>query len=779
MTAARRQTQSQPILRIPILRNAVSLAFLFATTFCAFAQPAAEKLARPTPQQVAWHDCEIGMFICLDPCTWQDREYDNQSTPLEKINPEKLDTDQWVSAAEAMGAKYIVFVAKHTGGFCWWQTDTTDYGVRNIPWRGGKGDVMKDLAESCRKRGVKLGVYLSPADDQFSAGGGGRCKTPEAQERYDKIFRQQLTELLSRYGEMFEVWFDGSSITDVGDLLKQYCPKAMVFQGPYATIRWVGNEDGVAPYPNWNSLPLARAKSGVATGVDGHPDGDAWMPNECDARIRSTWFWNSHNAHTLKSVEQLMAMYHQSVGRGAVLLLNIAPDTTGLMPAADVRRTAEFGAEIRRRFGRSIAETSGQGEVVELDLGKPTRIDHVITMENILEGERVREYGIEGLVGGQWTELCCGSSIGHKKIDQFSPTEVSKVRLRVVKSAAEPQVRKLAVYSVSRSEGGPAPHQTSNPASFTDMHLGLFAHYMYVGKPYQWGATEWADGTMAKSLDELADNLDVEDFAATAAAMRAQYVIFTTWHANMNVLYPSVVMKRHLPGHCSRRDAVGDLIQALKARNIRTVLYIHPSDAGPDFTREDQDRVGWNDGAPFRRWNDFINEVVAEVVDRYGKDVSGYYIDGGLPEQVDAPRLRKTILDRQPAAWLIQNSGLNRACVDYGARERMEPPYPSTTWLRCQTITDEWWARRATVQWQPEQAYRYTILQAALTGRMGGGVTWSFGPRPGGKWEQGVPAFCERLGVLVDRAGASLFGTRPSRAYVTKGRRIGRPRVHR
>ena len=143
-------------------------------------------------------------------------------------------------------------------------------------------------------------------------------------------------------------------------------------------------------------------------------------------------------------------MYYQSVGRGAVLLLNIAPDTTGLMPAADVQRAAEFGAEIRRRFGRSIAETSGQGEVVELDLGKSTRIDHVITMENILEGERVREYVIEGLVSGQWKELCCGSSIGHKKIDQFSPTEVSKVRLRVVKSAAEPQIRKLAVYD----EGG-------------------------------------------------------------------------------------------------------------------------------------------------------------------------------------------------------------------------------------------------------------------------------------------------------------------------------------
>jgi alpha-L-fucosidase len=428
------------------------------------AQPTEVKLARPTPEQAAWHDCEIGVFVHVGPATWQDSEYDTLATPLEKINPEKLDTDRWVATAEAMGAKYIVFVAKHTGGFCWWQTDTTDYGVRNIPWRAGKGDVMKDLAESCRKRGMKLGVYLSPQDAKFGAGGGGRCANPEAQKRYDKIFRQQLTELLSRYGEMFEVWFDGSSITDVGDILKQYCPKAMVFQGPYATIRWVGNEDGVAPYPNWNSLPLARAKSGVSTGADGNPGGDAWMPNEVDARIRAQWFWNSKNADTLKSVDQLMGMYYQSVGRGAVLLLNIAPDTTGLMPEADAKRAAEFGAEIRRRFGKSIAETSGKGELVELDLGRPTRSDHVITMENIAEGERVREYAIEGLVSDQWKELCRGTSIGHKKIDQFAPTEMSKVRLRIVKSAAEPLIRKLAVYAVCDAPKAGAAPESANVA---------------------------------------------------------------------------------------------------------------------------------------------------------------------------------------------------------------------------------------------------------------------------------------------------------------------------
>jgi len=413
-------------------------------------------LARPTPQQAAWHDMEIEMFLCLDPCTWQDREYDNHSTPLEKINPEKLDTDQWVAVAESMGAGQIIFVAKHTGGFCWWQTQTSDYGVRNIPWQGGKGDVLKDLAESCRKRGMKLGVYLSPEDKKHGAGGGGRCGNPEAQQRYDALYRKQLTEVLSRYGEMFEVWFDGSNVVEVGDILRQHAPNAMVFQGPHATIRWVGNEEGIAPDPNWNAVPLAKAKSGIATAADGTPDGDVWLPNECDARIRATWFWNTRNAPTLKSVRQLMDIYYSSVGRGAVLLLNHTPDTTGRIPEADAKMAAEFGAEIQRRFAKPLAETAGRGEAVELALAGPTTIDHVITMEDITQGQRVLEYVVEGLRDGQWAEISKGTSIGHKKIDFFPPVEVAKVRLRCVKSLAEPHIRKLAVYRVHPEQAAAA-----------------------------------------------------------------------------------------------------------------------------------------------------------------------------------------------------------------------------------------------------------------------------------------------------------------------------------
>ncbi len=304
--------------------------------------------------------------------------------------------------------------------------------------------------------------------------------------------------------------------------------------------------------------------------------------------------------------------------------------------------------------------------------------------------------------------------------------------------------------------------------TYMDMHLGILMHYMYVNKANQRNATCWVDNSEPESLDELADNLDVNDLAATAASMRAQYVIFTAWHANMNVLYPSAVMKSRLPGHCSKRDVIGDLIKALKEKNILILLYIHPSD-GHDFNKEDQERVGWNDGVPYTRWNDFINEVVGELVAKYGKDVSGYWVDGGLPEQVDAARLRKTILEHNSESWIIQNSGLNPLCADYAAaEENMTNSFPATSWQRCQIITSNWWAQSNSVTYNPELAYRYTILQATVSNRQGGGACWSFGPHPGGRWEPGIRSFCKQLGVYIDKAGISLFETRPSKAYITK-----------
>jgi alpha-L-fucosidase len=419
----------------------------------AFANPLSSvghaKLALPTAEQLAWQEMEIGVFMHFAPNTWQDLESDDLSTPLSAINPKSLDTDQWAKCALELGAKYIVFVAKHQGGFCMWQTQTTNYSIGNTPWRDGHGDVFADLSKSCQRHGLKLGVYLCPRDDHFGATTGGVCKTPELQKQYDVMYRQQLTEVLTKYGEMVEVWFDGSTATPVADILQRYAPHAMVFQGPSATIRWVGNEQGFAPYPAWNSLSKSDAASGVATALYGDPNGSVWMPNEVDVSIRRPdFFWSTKNDHRVLSMDEFFEIYYRSIGRGAQLLFNIPPDKDGLISELDYSRTKSFGDEIRRRFGTAIAETSGNGKEVVLSLPRPTLVDTVILEEDCAKGERVRLYRLEGRSNGQWMSLGTGSAIGHKRIQPVPATEVDALRLTATEYAAPPSIRRLAAFHI-------------------------------------------------------------------------------------------------------------------------------------------------------------------------------------------------------------------------------------------------------------------------------------------------------------------------------------------
>jgi alpha-L-fucosidase len=408
-------------------------------------------VARPTPRQIAWQDLEVGMFVHIAPNTWQDEEYDHLSTPLSSINPRELNTDQWAETALSMGARYVVFVAKHAGGFCMWQTKTTDYGIAQTPWKDGKGDVVAEISASCRKHGLKFGIYASPRDDHFGAGVGGICKTPEQQARYDKMYREQLTELFTRYGELVEIWFDGSTVTPVTDLLHRYQPNAMIFQGQAATIRWVGNEDGYAPYPCWNGIDASLARLGTATALDSDPDGSVWLPNEVDISIRRpNWFWSTKNANRVLTVDQLLSVYYRSVGRGAQLLLNIPPNRQGLMDEPDRKSAAGFGAEVKRRFGTPLAATQGKGYVVSLDLPHPQRVDTIVLEEDTALGERVRAFDLEGRTDGAWSSLGTGTAIGHKRIQPVGPRVLDAVRLRVTAAAAPPGIRRLAVFNTSK-----------------------------------------------------------------------------------------------------------------------------------------------------------------------------------------------------------------------------------------------------------------------------------------------------------------------------------------
>ena len=375
---------------------------------------------------------------------------DDGSGPVLQSGP--VDTEQWVDTALTLGARYIVLVAKHAGGFCLWQTETTDYCIKNSPWKGGRGDVMASLADACGRRGLQLGVYLSPRDDRHGAGLSGKCATPEAQAAYNELYRRQLTELLSHYGPIVELWLDGSSVVPTGDIVRQFAPDAMVFQGPEATIRWVGNEDGFAPYPCWNSLAERDAKTGIATALHGDPEGDVWMPVEVDVSIRRpNWFWSTTDAGNLLTLDQLIEIYYRSVGRGAQLLLNMPPDRTGRIPEADAARAREFGDEIRRRFGTAVGEGAVTGRQLDVSLGSAHRVDHVILQEAIGQGERVRGWRLDGYAWEHWQRLATGTAIGHKQIVPITPDGYTILRLTVTDARDEPIIQRLAAFNTGKA----------------------------------------------------------------------------------------------------------------------------------------------------------------------------------------------------------------------------------------------------------------------------------------------------------------------------------------
>lgn len=406
------------------------------------------ELAKPSPQQLAWQDMELGMFCHFGMNTFCDQEWGDGADSPEIFNPEQLDARQWARTAKRAGFKYLVLTAKHHDGFCLWPTKTTDYSVKSSPWKGGKGDVVREVADACREEGLQFGLYLSPWDRHEP------CYPDK--EAYDDFYAEQLTELLTGYGPLVEVWFDGAGSQGreydwnrIIGLIDKYQPDAMVFNMGRPTIRWVGNEDGVAPYPCWNTATTARESmftSDMMTWMEGTP---AWVPAECDVPIRKRhWFWHPDDEASLRSLEDVLDIYYRSVGHGATLLLNISPDNRGLLPEVDVERVIEFGDEIRRRFGQPVGQTSGEGTELLLKLEFIQSVNHAIIMEDIAHGERVREYVLEALSHGEWKELVRGSAIGHKKIDRFDTVETDQLRVRILSSVEQPLIRNLAAYHV-------------------------------------------------------------------------------------------------------------------------------------------------------------------------------------------------------------------------------------------------------------------------------------------------------------------------------------------
>ena len=435
---------------------------------------AAERpLVLPTPEQVAWSEQELGMFFHVDLPVFARGKGVNVEHCKDLLDPNlyapaKLDTDQWMEAAKAMGAKYVVFVALHGTGFMQWQSDLYPYGLKQSKWRGGKGDVVKDFIASAHRYGLKPGFYAYARGGQYLAK-RFPVKRPDGsvdltvQKALSKMIEGYLEELWRDNGELFELWFDGGVLPvreggpDVLRLVDKYQPKAILFQGPGSRnlLRWVGNERAVAPYPCWSTGGRVTQSDGVRESrFPGHPDGAKWMPGECDVPLRNhRWFWTPesepHPGWRYWTDDELVSKYYTSVGRNCNLLLNANINADGLVPEEDFGYYRRFGANIRARFANPLATTAGEGDLVELKLPATGPVNQIAIGERIADGQRIRAYEVEGvLADGTVRRLCGGTSVGHKRIQMFEPVAVKALRLRIRESAAKPLVKAFTAWNV-------------------------------------------------------------------------------------------------------------------------------------------------------------------------------------------------------------------------------------------------------------------------------------------------------------------------------------------
>ena len=469
---------------------------LFTATFAAFATMASCEKGTSTPpepfgptptaQQLEWQKMEMNMFAHFGPNTFTGREWGLGTEAEDVFNPTDLDCGQWTAIAKAAGFKGIIITGKHHDGFCLWPNPVCEHTVAKSPWKDGKGDVLKELSEACAKDGLKFGVYISPWDRNDPTYG-----TPA----YNDVYAKTLESALGSYGEVFEQWFDGANGEGPNGKRQDYDwplfngtvrklqPNAVIFSDIGPDCRWVGNERGSAGRTCWGRLDTEGFTPGASAPCQdtlnrGNALGANWIPAETDVSIRPGWFWRESENDKVKSVNELLRIYYESVGRNSLLLLNVPPDTTGRINAADSVRLMEFRAALDNIFKDNLAEgakaeaTSARGgnfkaqnilnneydsfwaapdnvteASITIDLKGEKTFNLIQIQEYISLGQRVKSFTIEVLGNdGQWTELASETTIGYKRIIPIAETIASKIRFNITGAYACPALNGFALY---------------------------------------------------------------------------------------------------------------------------------------------------------------------------------------------------------------------------------------------------------------------------------------------------------------------------------------------
>lgn len=461
--------------RILLVARVWGVLLLSVMPFVCLAQ---SSVTLPHQRQLKWHEAEMGAVFHYDLHVFDGIRYgqgNNRINPIEDyniFNPQQLDTDQWVLAAKQAGCKFAILTATHETGFGLWQSDVNPYCLKAVKWRNGKGDVVRDFVNSCRKHGIQPGIYVGIRWNSllgihnFRVEGEGDF-AKNRQLWYKHLCEKMVEELCTRYGELFMIWFDGGADNptgmgpDVEPIVNKYQPNCLFYHNVNrADLRWGGSETGTVGYPCWSTFPtpyshnrhVEQQEAHLALLKHGDPDGKYWVPAMADAPLRGAngrheWFWEPDDEANLCSVAQLMEMYEKSVGRNATLILGLTPNPSGLLPKEDVDTLRAWGSALHSRYGEPLKSTCGDGRKFTLRLAQKSQVSHCIIQEDIAQGERIRAYRIEALVNGKWQIVASGQSVGHKRIETFTPVQASAVRLVVTQAVANPQVVAFSVFS--------------------------------------------------------------------------------------------------------------------------------------------------------------------------------------------------------------------------------------------------------------------------------------------------------------------------------------------
>jgi alpha-L-fucosidase len=410
----------------------------------------------PTPSQLTWQRDELAIFIHFGVNTFTNREWGDGTEDPRIFNPARFDAGQWARVAREAGFKAMVLTAKHHDGFCLWPTKTTRHSVASSPFRNGNGDVVREFVEACRRENLRVGLYCSPWDRNSPAYGDS--------PRYNDLFCDQLTELLTLYGPVHEVWFDGANgegpngKKQVYDFprfwahVRRLQPDAVMFSDAGPDVRWIGNERGVAGDTNWSTVdPSVVPVPGMSGDAvmkmlqDGDPNGSVWRPGETDVSIRPGWFYHPAEDARVKTEEQLVELYFTSVGRNSKLLLNVPPTPDGLLHDVDVSRLQGM----RRRLDALFAnEVRSSGSTAETRRGygafthtfEPRKQVSLIDLrEDITRGQVVARHVVEVSNGADWITVAGGTTIGYKRLHRIPPTSVQRVRVTVTEALGEPE----------------------------------------------------------------------------------------------------------------------------------------------------------------------------------------------------------------------------------------------------------------------------------------------------------------------------------------------------